>query len=545
MQNTGTTNAVSTTPASTSLDINQFSTDQVQSLLTQLIAQTRVNDNPTSSCTITEHGFMASTSTAGNVSIVFPSTNLRFENHILTFQHHFLSSLYSILPHGCWIVDSGATCHVCSDLTLFSEVVPVTGVTVSLPNGTSVPITHTETVHVSDHLVLHNVLHVESFKFSLLSVNSLLQNHDLSTHVYHDSCFIQDHIWDLTTGRGLLVHGLYILEPHVNAFYGSLVDGHLWHQRLGHPSYTKLQHIPGIPKVSSPHCTVCPLAKQRSLPFISNNTLSAQPFDLIHTDIWGPFAIESVEGYKFFLTIVDDCTRVTWLYMLRNKSEVKTVFPDFLDHIHTQYHYIVKKVRSDNANELAFTDLFLSRGIIHQFSCAYTPQQNSVVGRKHQHLLNVARALLFQSDVPLIYWSECVLTVVFLINRTASLLLNKLSPYKALFKKKPDFSFLRSFGCLCYVSTLVKNRHKFTPRANPCVFLGYAFGYKGYKVFNLDTNIVSISRNVIFHENTYPFKNVSHSEPVPDLFCPSVLLMPIHVALESYSSFAYIIVPAS
>ncbi|XP_013607478.1 PREDICTED: uncharacterized protein LOC106314084 [Brassica oleracea var. oleracea] len=144
-----TANAVSTTCPS--LDLNQFTTDQVQSLLTQLIAQKRVNDKqPISqqpSGTITEHGFMASTSTAG--------------------------------------------------------------VTVSLPNDTSISISHTRTVKISDTLVLHNVLHVDSFKFNLLS----------------------DHIQDLTIGKGLLMHGLYILEPishsFSNSLCGSLVDGTL------------------------------------------------------------------------------------------------------------------------------------------------------------------------------------------------------------------------------------------------------------------------------------------------------------------------------
>ena len=543
-QSTNVANAVAA--PNPSLDLNQFTTDQVQSLLAQLMAQTRVGDKQSSqqpTGTITEHSFKASTSTAGKVSIVFLSTNLRFDNHILTFQHHCLSTLYSILPYGCWIVDNGATSHVCSDLSLFSEVCHVSGVTVSLPNGTSVPISHTGTVHISDTLTLHNVLHVQSFKFNLMSVSSLLQNRDLSTHVYYDSCFIQDHIRDLTIGKGSLLHGLYILEPQLhaktNSLCGSLVDGTLWHQRLGHPSFTKLHHIPGIPlssKVNTTPCTICPLAKQRSLPFVSGPKLSVNPFDLIHIDIWGPFSVESIEGFKYFLTIVDDCTRVTWLYMLRNKSDVKTVFPTFLTHVETQFKTIVKKVRSDNAPELAFKDLFLSKGIIHQFSCAYTPQQNSIVERKHQHLLNVARALLFQSNVPLAYWSECVLTAFFLINRTPSLLLDKLSPYEILFKKAQDFTFLRSFGCLCYVSTYLKDRNKFTPRANPCVFIGYATGYKGYKVLDLQTNIVSVSRNVVFHETTFPFTNVKSSELPLDLFGPTILPMPIPVALDVSSS---------
>ena len=81
-------------------------------------------------------------------------------------------------------------------------------------------------------------------------------------------------------GRGLLVNNLYILAPIVaiprTAYSGSLVDGNIWHQRLGHPSLTKLQHIPDISmsKSSLDHCHVCPLAKQNNFPYISHKHLS-------------------------------------------------------------------------------------------------------------------------------------------------------------------------------------------------------------------------------------------------------------------------------
>lgn len=136
--------------------------------------------------------------------------------------------------------------------------------------------------------------------------------------------------------------------------------------------------------------------------------MSESPFDLVHLDVWGPFSVESVEGHKYFLTIVDDCTRVTWIYMMKCKSDVSRLFPDFVKHISTQYHSVIKAIRSDNASELAFTQFLKDKGIFHYFSCAYTPEQNSVVERKHQHILNVARSLMFQSNVPMIYWSDCI-----------------------------------------------------------------------------------------------------------------------------------------
>lgn len=91
------------------------------------------------------------------------------------------------------------------------------------------------------------------------------------------------------------------------------------------------------------------------------------------------------------------------------------------------------------------------------------------------------------------YWSDCIKTVIFLINRTPSHLLNKKPPYKLLAKKLREYHFLRTFGCLYYVSTLQKDRHKFSPRAEQYVFLGYSSGNKGYKILHLDSNLVSVS----------------------------------------------------
>ena len=96
----------------------------------------------------------------------------------------------------------------------------------------------------------------------------------------------------------------------------SLSQVELWHYRLGHPSHVKIQNLRNELKISSKssfpsHCSIYDLAMQRHLPFPSFNNLFAIAFDLIHCDVWGPFHTHSTEGFCYFLTIVDDCTRFT------------------------------------------------------------------------------------------------------------------------------------------------------------------------------------------------------------------------------------------
>lgn len=117
----------------------------------------------------------------------------------------------------------------------------------------------------------------------------------------------------------------------------------------------------------------------------------------------------------------------------------------------------VKVLRSDNGTEFMnskCSELFASLGIIHQRSCAYTPQQNGVVERKHIHILNTARALRFHANIPISYWGHCVKAAIYLINKIPTAVLHGKSPYEMLYGTKPQLNHLKVFGCLCFVSLL-------------------------------------------------------------------------------------------
>ena len=145
-------------------------------------------------------------------------------------------------------------------------------------------------------------------------------------------------------------------------------------------------------------------AKQTRMSFPISENKALNCFDLIHCDIWGPYHVKSFCGAHYFLSIVDDASRGVWIYLMKEKSEASQLLRDFCTMAKTQFGAQVKIVRSDNGMEFTSNSMkkvYSEQGILHQTSCVDTPQQNGRVERKHRYILNVARALRFQANLPI------------------------------------------------------------------------------------------------------------------------------------------------
>ena len=343
-------------------------------------------------------------------------------------------SIISTSPN-TWVIDSGATDHMTSNSSIIGSLTSPPVKSVQVANGNSMPITGAGNVSLSPTFSMSSVLIAPKLSNNLLSISKITKDLNCSVIFHSSHCIFQDNLTKMTIGIGRERNGLYYLEDHQNITapaHGFQTKREtfnrekifLWHCRLGHPSFTYLERV--FPKlfsnisVSSLRCEQCIYAKSHRVPFKVSFNKSTIPFSCVHTDVWGPFSTASASGHKYFVSFIDDCTRVSWVYLMKSKSDVLHIIPQFYNMILTQFNTKVKVFHSDNGREFVNQSLavFMTQhGILHQTTCVYTPQQNGIAERKNRHILEVARALCFAMHVPKRFWTEAVLTAVFLINR--------------------------------------------------------------------------------------------------------------------------------
>lgn len=258
--------------------------------------------------------------------------------------------------------------------------------------------------------------------------------------------------------------------------------------------------------VDSFHCDVCQFAKSHRATYSLSDTRSVEPFDLVHSDVWGPSSISNISGAKWYVTFIDDYTRVTWVFLMKDKFGVYQLFVNFFQMVKTQFGKPIKRLRSDNGKEYVNQKIYnflKTNGVVHELTCVDTPQQNGVAGRKNRHLLEITRALRFQMNVPKFYWGEVVLTSAYLINRLPSRVLSGVSHVQVLTRFFPSLSIMlslqnRVFGCSAFVHVHGLHQGKLDPRAIKCIFIGYASDKKGYKCYHPLSRRVYISMDVTF-----------------------------------------------
>ena len=290
----------------------------------------------------------------------------------------------------------------------------------------------------------------------------------------------------------------------------------LWHYRLGHPNFVYFEKIfPKLFNNKNPNqfkCEICQLSKHTRHVFPSHAYKSSQPFTVIHSDVWGPARINNISGARWFVLFIDDHTRITWIFLMKEKTEVCQIFKNFNNMIQTQFHTRIRVLRTDNGKEFfnrSLGDYLLGEGIVHQSSCVDTPQQNGVSERKNRQLLVVARSLMFSMNVPKHFWGEAVLTATYLINRLPSRVLGFQTPLQIFAKTYPNSHLIshipsRIFGCTVFVHIHAQHRSKLDPRFVRYVFLGYSQTQKGYKCYSPTIKQFFVSFDVTFMKTT-PF----------------------------------------
>lgn len=323
-------------------------------------------------------------------------------------------------------------------------------------------------------MTLKSALYVPSFPINLISVRKLM--HTLHCIVTFSSPFvyIQDSKTKAMIGTGRESHGGHYILTGIPTALTTSGDILRTHCQLGHPGLPSLRQMrPSLSHISSLECESCHLGKHHRISFPVSHKRASAPFVLVHSDVWGPTRVPSTFGFRYFVTFIDDFSRVTWLFLMKDRSELFTIFKIFCAEVKTQFQTVVCILRSDNAKEYfsqAFQSFMSDQGMLHQSSCPHTPQQNGLAERKNRHLVETVRTLLLHMHVPLSYWGDAMLTSCYLINRMPSSSIGNQVSFSILFPSESRYSVPpRVFGCTCFVHILSQGQDKLSPKAHRCL----------------------------------------------------------------------------
>ncbi|CAI5988710.1 unnamed protein product [Closterium sp. NIES-64] len=286
------------------------------------------------------------------------------------------------------------------------------------------------------------------------------------------------------------------------------------HRRLGHVAMPLLKQlekdgaVKGLKLNGQPpddNCEICLLSKFTRFPFHSVAGRSKKPLELVHMDLVGPLPVQGHKGERYFLTIVDDWSRLIWAYPLKKKDHAaSTIRDDWLPFVEKQAECVVKRIRTDRGGEFLGAEMtawLKKQGIQRELTTAYTPQSNGVAERANRTILETARALLIESGLGNLMWPHAVRHATVARNRV----LTKVGddswvPLERWLGRKPPVDMLRVFGCMAVAHVPKTYRSKLGASAIWCVHLGLAAESKGWLLWEPSKGVLFDSRDVKFVE---------------------------------------------
>ena len=421
-----------------------------------------------------------------------------------------------------WIVDSGASCHMCNDENLFVElcclenpleIVQGNGYTVEAPGRGDVALEVTTTGGKVEECKLHEVLYVPNLSHNLLSVSKATKS-GKTVEFSEAGCEMDEDRKLIATATR--VGSLYYLKCRKDRQKMNVADkrcslenkGSIWHRRYGHLGARNLEElvrhnmVDGFDYNSSTEsdlCESCAAGKIHRCKFQQSSRRSEEKLGLVHSDVCGKMGTKSLGDGEYFLTFIDDKTRYLWIYILKSKDEVFQKFLEWKALAENSSGHKLNVLRTDNRGEYTSAEFesYLKReGIRHERTIPKTPEQNGVAERKNRTLVESVRSMLADAKLPRKFWAEALSTAVYLQNRSPTKALNKMTQYQAWRYERPTVNHLRIFGCTAFAHVSKDERKKLDSKARKCIFLGYRSETKGYRLYDPERRRVFHSRDV-------------------------------------------------
>ncbi|CAI7813967.1 unnamed protein product [Closterium sp. NIES-54] len=315
----------------------------------------------------------------------------------------------------------------------------------------------------------------------------------------------------------------------------------LWHHRLGHPSLPRLRgmasrvlvsglprSLPPLPPGPAPTCVPCVEGQQRAAPHSSGFPPTEAPLQTLHMDVWGPARVRGQGHERYFLLVVDDYSRYTTVFPLRSKGDVAEVLIDWIRAACLQLResfgsdFPVLRLHSDRGGEFSTARLGAfchAQGIHQTFTLSASPQKNGMAERRIGMVMDVARTSMIHAAAPHFLWPFAVQYAAHQLNLQPRVSVPETSPTLRWTGKVGDASAFRVWGSRAFVRDL--SADKLSPRAVPCVFLGFPPDAPGWQFYHPTSRRVLSSQDVTFDESLpfyrlFPYRTASL--PPPPLF---------------------------